>query len=181
MSITLFPVTAEACLRAVTLLASEALHSTGSRIGSGSGSGENSNSNSNNDTLRNVYEDSGNVRVRIVGFGGRSLLEAFQALDGNGMNDGAATSLMGMRIGIGGSGSGSVNALLPRMQPIHVQDALRRGDDMCCICYERYAEDAEYQDVVELPCAHTFHAACVRDWHRHSPACPLCRRVPSAE
>ena len=171
MSIPLLPVTAESCLRAVTLLASEALHNTQwnpSRV-----------HNSTNDTYRDVYEDNGNVRVRIVRVGARSLLDALQALDetGSGGSVGgggdAAVGTAGM------TGESSLTSY--RTHPIHVQDAIRRGDDMCCICYDRYAEETEYQDVVELPCAHTFHAACVRDWHRHSPACPLCRRVASSE
>ena len=28
-----------------------------------------------------------------------------------------------------------------------------------------------------LPCGHCFHAACIGEWLRRSPTCPVCRRA----
>jgi hypothetical protein len=42
----------------------------------------------------------------------------------------------------------------------------------CCICTELIAKDEE---VEALPCSHTFHIPCLREWIKRNATCPLCR------
>lgn len=74
-----------------------------------------------------------------------------------------------------GNGNGSSNEDWPGSQYVSASDVIARGDDTCCICYERYTMDAAHCDIIQLPCRHVFHAECVRDWYRYGDVCPLCR------
>ena len=42
----------------------------------------------------------------------------------------------------------------------------------CVICLEDFAVGVQ---VLTLPCAHVFHAACADKWLEHSAVCPLCK------
>ena len=42
----------------------------------------------------------------------------------------------------------------------------------CSICYEKLKNDDE---VITLPCAHTFHFSCAVSWIKEHDNCPLCR------
>lgn len=46
---------------------------------------------------------------------------------------------------------------------------LRPDDDECAICLER--PDGE---VYRPRCGHAFCVACLKEWVRHAPRCPLC-------
>jgi hypothetical protein len=48
------------------------------------------------------------------------------------------------------------------------------GDGDCAVCLE---PSVPAQPVTELPCAHVFHAACIKKWLSTSGACPVCRLV----
>lgn len=54
---------------------------------------------------------------------------------------------------------------------------LKKSDDSCPICAERFADD-EYPLVVELPChkTHRFDLECVAPWLRLHGTCPLDRK-----
>jgi len=43
----------------------------------------------------------------------------------------------------------------------------------CSICLKPYAPG---EKVSSLPCAHSFHAACVLPWLKKTSTCPMCRR-----
>jgi hypothetical protein len=57
----------------------------------------------------------------------------------------------------GGSGSGA--GVLPE----------------CSVCLTELATDEGAGVLTMSPCGHKFHGACIRDWARRSPTCPLCR------
>ena len=44
-------------------------------------------------------------------------------------------------------------------------------DDACAICLCEIESDEE---VIALPCRHSYHAQCVGDWLQRSPTCPSC-------
>jgi hypothetical protein len=50
-----------------------------------------------------------------------------------------------------------------------------RTMDQCAICLGDYTEKDE---VAELKCdqRHYFHAACLEDWLKRKPECPLCKK-----
>jgi hypothetical protein len=56
------------------------------------------------------------------------------------------------------------------------------GDEpSCSICFEIYTDDTV---IVKLPCnlKHIYHPACIREWLKRNPECPLCKaRVMEAE
>jgi hypothetical protein len=61
-------------------------------------------------------------------------------------------------------------------------DANRSAATECAVCLETYASG----DLVrELPCRHTFHAACIDRWWDHLPQelprCPLCKGLSLPE
>jgi hypothetical protein len=43
----------------------------------------------------------------------------------------------------------------------------------CAICLG-YLKSTE--KVLDLPCAHTFHAHCILEWFERSDLCPLCKK-----
>jgi hypothetical protein len=45
-------------------------------------------------------------------------------------------------------------------------------DSKCAICQDSYELE---EDVSTLPCEHLFHAACIKEWGKHKPECPVCR------
>lgn len=47
------------------------------------------------------------------------------------------------------------------------------GDGECAICAEEWRLDDE---LLQLPCGHLFHAACIRTWLLKACRCPLCQR-----
>ena len=51
-----------------------------------------------------------------------------------------------------------------------------RADDGCCICMGDLLEDgAKESRVKSLPCRHTFHARCIRQWLTNHTTCPVCK------
>ena len=52
--------------------------------------------------------------------------------------------------------------------------AAAKAGDPCVICL---AEIEEGERAVALECAHTYHAACIREWLERSIQCPICMRV----
>jgi len=42
----------------------------------------------------------------------------------------------------------------------------------CVICLAAYAAGDE---LVTLPCFHSFHAECARTWLHQRPVCPMCK------
>ena len=52
-------------------------------------------------------------------------------------------------------------------------DALKGNDAICLVCQMDYEANDR---LVILPCAHTFHAACVSRWLEKKPTCPSCLR-----
>lgn len=51
---------------------------------------------------------------------------------------------------------------------------LDETQDSCPICLD-VLDPKETQSFFTLPCDHTFHLKCIRDWCVTSPTCPLCR------
>jgi hypothetical protein len=53
------------------------------------------------------------------------------------------------------------------------------GDTTCAICFVPLAEgpdgSAPTQPPLFLPCKHTFHGACIREWLHNHARCPMCR------
>jgi len=47
----------------------------------------------------------------------------------------------------------------------------RSTGQQCPICFEDIMES----NVAVLPCAHTFHEACIGRWTRQNASCPVCR------
>ena len=66
-------------------------------------------------------------------------------------------------------------AELPRCRgadrPTVSKCAKHDDDEACAICLCEIAEDEE---VIALPCRHSYHARCVGDWLQRSPTCPSC-------
>lgn len=63
---------------------------------------------------------------------------------------------------------------------------LQRTPEDCGICLDPLTftptAEANHGNPVQLPCNHTFHDGCVREWlgsHNHS--CPMCRKVYTIE
>jgi len=57
-------------------------------------------------------------------------------------------------------------------QPSSVKRQRCKSNPICSICQERLTES----DVVKtLPCAHSFHLNCAKQWLRRKPVCPNCR------
>lgn len=62
-------------------------------------------------------------------------------------------------------------AALPRLT---YQEARQRGmcvEDKCTVCQEQYEES---DVLLQLPCKHCFHAACIEQWLQGSRMCPVC-------
>ena len=57
-------------------------------------------------------------------------------------------------------------------------DALTGDEATCVICQMEYEEGDK---LVILPCAHTFHEACVARWLEDKPTCPVCMRDVRAD
>lgn len=53
----------------------------------------------------------------------------------------------------------------------------------CPICYDEM--DREDKSITALDCSHIFHGACIGQWLKEKPTCPICRTrvrvVPSTE
>ena len=53
---------------------------------------------------------------------------------------------------------------------------LQSGEE-CIVCQE----PEQLQRVIQLPCEHRFHAACLRQWLIANPSCPKCVPHPAAK
>ena len=42
----------------------------------------------------------------------------------------------------------------------------------CCICFDVFVVDAQMQ---MLPCGHSQHMKCLKQWFKISSTCPMCR------
>ena len=51
------------------------------------------------------------------------------------------------------------------------------GRSQCSICLEGFEEG---QRMRCLPCAHSFHARCIRKWIQINPSCPECKTMCDA-
>jgi len=47
------------------------------------------------------------------------------------------------------------------------------SDNQCSICVTKFAAE---QDLVTLPCNHTFHKKCIEEWGHYKAECPLCKK-----
>jgi hypothetical protein len=54
------------------------------------------------------------------------------------------------------------------------EEESRLSGELCPVCYDAFHEG---EMVTRLPCAHTFHAACVGEWLVKADTCPACRAV----
>lgn len=54
--------------------------------------------------------------------------------------------------------------------PTHI--VARSDGDLCIVCL---AEMMVGEEVLSLPCVHTFHPACIRQWLMQSTCCPTCK------
>jgi len=52
------------------------------------------------------------------------------------------------------------------------------GGGECAICLEEFGDGEE---AMRLPCLHTFHAACSREWLRRQAKCPFCNAAVSLD
>merc|ERR1711907_891949 len=51
-------------------------------------------------------------------------------------------------------------------------------EDGCSVCCQRYAKG---EQLIELPCGHHFHSACILPWLEKQHTCPTCRfELPSS-
>ena len=58
------------------------------------------------------------------------------------------------------------------------------AEDVCAVCMEPFTTSGESAELAITPCAHRFHAKCMREWVSHAhgrvPRCPICRtHMPS--
>lgn len=69
--------------------------------------------------------------------------------------------------------------ILDRLTPYRLASTI--PDQVCCICQEELQKG---QQVISLPCMHTFHTEIkgkdecrgIHNWLQQSPCCPLCKR-----
>lgn len=54
----------------------------------------------------------------------------------------------------------------------HLFDATSAKDKTCVVCSEDYGKG---EGLLEMPCGHRFHAACLRRWLKATNSCPVCR------
>lgn len=73
-----------------------------------------------------------------------------------------------------GAGAAQLAALPTQVAPA---GGLAGGDgggrQRCSVCLEAFEEG---EQLCALPCAHRFHAACVKTWLARKNACPICQR-----
>jgi len=48
-----------------------------------------------------------------------------------------------------------------------------KGEEGCCICMEDFEKG---ETVVALPCSHSFHFDCAKEWLQLNESCPVCRK-----
>lgn len=51
---------------------------------------------------------------------------------------------------------------------------VKTTQESCSICQDNFQSDST---VSPLPCNHIFHTACIQEWGRYKPECPLCKRA----
>ena len=70
---------------------------------------------------------------------------------------------------------------LPLATADHEQEQkASQKDDSCAICMDQLTE---IDEILDLPCSHSFHESCISQWLRHHQTCPACRFTlkPAAE
>ena len=45
--------------------------------------------------------------------------------------------------------------------------------EQCVICISNFIEE---ERIVSLPCNHTFHSKCLKEWFSNNNTCPICKR-----
>uniref|UniRef100_A0A7I4CQW9 RING-type E3 ubiquitin transferase n=1 Tax=Physcomitrium patens TaxID=3218 RepID=A0A7I4CQW9_PHYPA len=69
---------------------------------------------------------------------------------------------------------GRVNVGVPEatIAELPTHTVSRSAGDICIVCL---SEMVEGEEVMVLPCVHTFHPACIRQWLLQSTCCPTCK------
>lgn len=57
-------------------------------------------------------------------------------------------------------------------EEIDMLPAVMRLQDSCAVCLQERGEDVARQ----LPCGHTFHDLCLRNWLKLKATCPICKQ-----
>lgn len=50
---------------------------------------------------------------------------------------------------------------------------LDQPEELCSVCYYHAKENEE---MTILPCKHTFHSECIKEWLRKEKMCPMCKQ-----
>jgi hypothetical protein len=87
----------------------------------------------------------------------------------------------------GGSGAseqrsalrGASKATIATLAQFTAEATLDKEPHVCPICIDEVRAGAQ---MVLLPCAHSFHTACIASWLKRCANCPLCKHaIPHAE
>ncbi|KAJ7891492.1 hypothetical protein B0H13DRAFT_2039287 [Mycena leptocephala] len=71
--------------------------------------------------------------------------------------------------------------ILPPITEAYISSLEHAGrDTLCAICCADLLDTAESSssEVLQLPCAHLFHGACLASWFDYQITCPMCRFDP---
>lgn len=72
---------------------------------------------------------------------------------------------------------GASAAVVESLPKKTITEACQKGD--CCICMSDFEVGDE---VVSMPCGHSYHDACLKEWLKTHNSCPVCRdKVPTDE
>ncbi|KAI3785494.1 hypothetical protein L1987_44613 [Smallanthus sonchifolius] len=73
---------------------------------------------------------------------------------------------------------------LPKAMPVDIVDPVKisrfvkgeEDEEKCAICVEEYQAD---KLIGILPCKHTYHEECIKNWFKKKKECPICRELRS--